>query len=387
MTVKLRPARLKKGQTVAGWEYDLHFCWPDGTHFRERKNSPVPSKSGSLKYAQAREASLLAGGKAAFEAARAPLIPADPVPTLAAFWPRFVRDHYLANRNKPSMTETAERTYRLHLDGPLGQKPLDQISTADIAALKGSLATYAPKTVNNILLVLSRCLRSAVDWEVIEKLPCKIEVRKAPESEMAFYEVHEYRRLLEAARKLGTEHTVLVLLAGSAGLRRGEIRALKWTDLDFERKTIKVARAFWNNAEHTPKSGKPRTVPMTPELHAALKAHKHLRGERVLCTESGAPVTDYIARGWMGAVMRRAGIGNPDENLGAIHVLRHTFCSHLAAAGVPVTAIQALAGHAELKTTMRYMHLAPGDRDAAMRALAGYYGGAEGRREEEEKTG
>jgi site-specific recombinase XerD len=59
-------------------------------------------------------------------------------------------------------------------------------------------------------------------------------------------------------------------------------------------------------------------------------------------------------------------------------MLRHTFCSHLAAAGVPAKAIQELAGHADLKTTLRYMHLSPGDRDGAMEVLARYHeGGAE----------
>lgn len=56
-------------------------------------------------------------------------------------------------------------------------------------------------------------------------------------------------------------------------------------------------------------------------------------------------------------------------------VITTTFCSHLAAAGVPAKAIQELAGHADLSTTLRYMHLAPSDRNVAMTTLETYYGG------------
>jgi integrase len=167
---------------------------------------------------------------------------------------------------------------------------------------------------------------------------------------------------------------VLVLLAGSAGLRRGEIQALKWTDLDIARKLIKVERALWRGIEGTPKSGKGRVVPMTGELAGALTKHRHLVGERVLYSERGTAMSNRSIRNWLMTVFRRAGIGAEGAaNTGAIHKLRHTFCSHLAAAGVPAKAIQELAGHADLKTTLRYMHLAPGDREGAMRALAGYY--------------
>ena len=56
-------------------------------------------------------------------------------------------------------------------------------------------------------------------------------------------------------------------------------------------------------------------------------------------------------------------------NKGQIHILRHTFCSHLAMKGVPAKMIQELAGHADLTTTMRYMHLAKGSKEAAIKVL------------------
>ena len=68
---------------------------------------------------------------------------------------------------------------------------------------------------------------------------------------------------------------------------------------------------------------------------------------------------------WMERAQRRAVL----PATGAYHILRHTFCSHLAMQGATAKAIQELAGHANLTTTMRYMHLSPGAKDAAIRLL------------------
>ncbi len=92
---------------------------------------------------------------------------------------------------------------------------------------------------------------------------------------------------------------------------------------------------------------------MTQRLTAAVKAVRHLRGERVLCLPDGSPITrDRVIKAVRGA-QRIAGIEQ------GVHILRHTFCSHLAMKGAPARAIQELAGHADLTTTQRYMHLSP----------------------------
>jgi site-specific recombinase XerD len=72
---------------------------------------------------------------------------------------------------------------------------------------------------------------------------------------------------------------------------------------------------------------------------------------------------------WLHKVaQRRAGLR---VTTGALHILRHTFCSHLAMRGAPAKAIQELAGHSDLSMTMRYMHLSPAARDSAIGLLNG----------------
>ena len=76
-------------------------------------------------------------------------------------------------------------------------------------------------------------------------------------------------------------------------------------------------------------------------------------------------MTAKVLQMWMAKVQKRAGL----KASGALHILRHTFCSHLAAKGAPALSIQKLAGHKNLGTTLGYMHLASGETERAIRLL------------------
>jgi integrase len=142
--------------------------------------------------------------------------------------------------------------------------------------------------------------------------------------------------------------------------------ALEWNDLDFVRRHIHVQRAEWKGNVDDPKGGRSHIVPMTDRLFATLVGLRHLRGPRVLYRDEGTPLTNKIVRLWMQAAQRRAGL--PVMN-GGIHILRHTFCSHLAMQGAPGKAIQELVGHSTLGMTQRYMHLSPAAKDTAIALL------------------
>jgi integrase len=158
-----------------------------------------------------------------------------------------------------------------------------------------------------------------------------------------------------AVVRLNPAVLAFVLLAGEAGLRRSEIIALDLTDADFRRGQLTIARSDWYGQIGTTKGGKTRRVPMTTRLTAALQAIRHHRGSRMLYQRNGEPVSENTLRSWMERAERAGGL----PVTGHIHQLRHTFCSRLAMRGAPAKAIQELAGHANLSTTMRYMHLLP----------------------------
>jgi integrase len=140
--------------------------------------------------------------------------------------------------------------------------------------------------------------------------------------------------------------------------------ALEWTDIDFRRSLLHVNRSEWEGQVGTPKGGRSRTVPMTARLHDALKVHRQLKGPRVLYSDD---------RAWPIATRSQAGSGERSAGQGSRSpagcIMRHTFCSRLAMRGAIAKAIQELAGHANLSTTQRYMHLSPAAKESAIRAL------------------
>ena len=93
---------------------------------------------------------------------------------------------------------------------------------------------------------------------------------------------------------------------------------------------------------------------------------------QVLCLSDGQPITrDRVIKAIRGA-QRVAGLSEA-----GVRALRHTFCSHLAMKGAPARAIQELAGHADLSTTQRYMHLSPAATEDAIRLLDERFSGVE----------
>ncbi len=123
----------------------------------------------------------------------------------------------------------------------------------------------------------------------------------------------------------------MTLLGGDAGLRRGEIIALRWQDIDFASKQITISRSDWNVKETLPKGGRKRHVPMTKRLIATLEEFKRSNstGDRVIHDGKGGRVEANSLHVWMANVLRRA--KQPIRR--GLHVLRHTFCSHLATRG------------------------------------------------------
>jgi integrase len=355
-----RPCAAGCERVTDGWEVDLALRLPEGTQIRERVKAPVTGRSAALRWAQDREGQILA------QKGRKPK-EAKQVPTLAEFKPRFVEGYVKANRLKPSTAEAYESVYRTYLLPTFGSKRIDAIGDELVQRLKGELVgeDLANKTVNNVLSALSVTLKQALEWKVIEAMPCRIRLLRWEFTEIAFYDFAEYRYLVEAAAAIDPRIELLVLLGGDAGLRRGEALALEWTDVDLRRRSMHVQRSSWNGHVTMPKSGRSRRLPLTERLAEALRAHRHLQGPRVLYCDDGTIPTNKIVRRWMEQAQRRAVL----PATGAYHILRHTFCSHLAMQGATAKAIQELAGHQDLTTTQRYMHLSPAHKDAAIRLL------------------
>jgi integrase len=342
-----------------GWEVDIRVTLPDGSKHRLRRKSPVRSKAGAQRWGEGRE-------RHWYHELTRPHAGAQEkeVPTLREFWPRFLEGHAQANQQKPSGIHAKEGIARVHLLPAFGDLPLDAISTERVQQIKAALAARSPKTVNNVLTVLNTLLKKAVEWNVIERMPCAVRLLPVPPPSAPFHDFADYERLVEAAQRRGPEAYAVVLLGGDAGLRRGEIAALHWSDVNFPKSQLCVQRSVWKGHIGATKGGRLRYVPMTQRLAAALRALRHLRGPFVFSDRAGHAVNENVIGDH---VDHAAGVVNLRHR--GIHILRHTFCSHLAMRGAAAKAIQELAGHADLRTTQRYMHLSPAALEGAIRLL------------------
>jgi integrase len=160
----------------------------------------------------------------------------------------------------------------------------------------------------------------------------------------------EYPKLLEEARKGPWYLEPIIVLDVNTGLRRRNILHLRWDQVDFKRRIIRI--------ESRTKSGRPHNLPLNDTaLQKLEEVHQKTGSQRYAFVHlegsfEGQPITD-IKTAFNGAVLRAE-----IENF-RFHDLRHTFCSWLALRGVSLAAIQKLAGHASIKMTLRYAHLSP----------------------------
>ena len=205
-------------------------------------------------------------------------------------------------------------------------------------------------------------LKYAEEIGILESVP-RVRFLRVPPQEFDFLDFDEYARLLEAA-EAEPEVKAAIMVAGDAGLRSGEVRALKWHRIDFVARQLRVVEAFWRKNLGSPKGGRIGVVPMSNGLTKALRSVRHLRGEFVFCNAEGTAWT----RDWMDDALRRQCRHAGMREI-TMHVLRHSFCSHLAMQGAPAKAVMELARHTSLGVTQRYMHLSPDARRQAIDLL------------------
>jgi len=352
MSVKIRERVYSETNTVT-WQADIHVKLLDGRKIRERAKIPgATSRSGALKWAHERERWLILHGHEQQEEKPEP----PRMPTLAEFCQRFITEYAVANRLKPSTIENKKILIRSYLVPVLGAKALDAITETDVQRLKAAFADHAPASVNNMLTLLSTVLKAAMEWKVIESVPT-IRMLKKQEQRFDYYEDAAYDRLVRAAAASDLRCLLVVLLGGDAGLRGGEIVALKLKHCDLRRGVINVEENEWAGHIGTPKGNRTRQVVMTSRLRVALsEMAKTQRGPeaRVILRDDGTPASKRVVDCWLYRAQQAAGLAKKGP-----HILRHTFCSRLALRGATPKAIKELAGHVHSSTTDRYLHLAP----------------------------
>lgn len=257
---------------------------------------------------------------------------------------------YVKNNNKPSEYYNKSNILKDTLIPYFGNKCVDAITSYDIEQYKSYLLQtrkLKPKSVNNYLSILSKCLKSAVELEILKNVP-KIQLLKVPPQKYDYLTEAETEQLLINAKGMWYD---MILLAVRTGLRFGELIALKWEDINFKAETITISRNIVHGIEGSPKNNRSRTVPMTKSVVEML-AVKTRSNTFIFHDNNRKPLYYTYCRKQLHKACKQAGL-----RIINWHILRHTFASQLAAKGVSIISIKELLGHSDIKMTMRYSHI------------------------------
>lgn len=331
--------------------------WVDFRHggVRYRTRSPDDSRPGAAAYEALLRSRLSRGDSA---------IPKPEVPTLNAFAPQWF-ETWVRPNNKPSEIYRKEHTLRNHILPAFGQRRLDDILAYDIERFKGAKLAVgcSNQTVNNQINVLTRCLRSAVEWNIISAVP-RIRRLRVESERLDFLTDDECQQLLVAFAD--ERWRAMALLALRTGMRLGELLALQWQDVDLANRQLEVRRSLSLGIVVLPKSNKARRIPLTRDALQTLASLQQGASTDPVFGEPGGGRYAHHAAAWrLRAAVRRSGL----RHIGW-HTLRHTFASQLAIRGTSMRVIQVLLGHASVKTTEQYAHLSREAIDGALRSLS-----------------
>lgn len=270
-------------------------------------------------------------------------------------------------------------------------KPLAEItlSVLEKTRQERKAAGISDATLNREAGTLKSALTRAVEWGLIDENPIKAAkpIKLDSNAVVRYLSPDEEARLLDAlhrreheirdARARGNEwrrqrgrseldeltdryadHLLpMVMVSMHTGMRWGELTALAWSDVDLTARRITVRG-------RTAKSKQTRHLPLNAVAHDALSRWRHISDGLLVFPGRSGGTMDNVYKAF-GGVLADAGINNFRW-----HDLRHHFASRLVQAGVDLNTVRELLGHADIKMTLRYAHLAPEHKAAAVERIA-----------------
>lgn len=316
--------------------------------------------------------------------------------TLGLYLEQWLQD-YAATNTAPRTYERYEEIVRLHLIPNLGRINLTQLKPEHIQAFYAKSLTsgringkggLSAQTVKHHHRVLSEALKHALKWGLVGRNVCDAVDPPRPEKkEMATVFTEDIGRLLEEARKMeevsSIPYYIIVYTALHTGMRRGELLALRWCDVDLDLMTIYLNRSLQVLKDGTkiirePKTQKSRRqISMTPSHVLQLKDYQTAQStlrllantpvkqdDLIFADLDGQPLNpDTITPGFT-KIAKRAGLKL------RFHDLRHIHATMMLKSGIHPKIVSERLGHATVAFTLdTYTHFVPGLQEAAAKAF------------------
>lgn len=318
-------------------------------------------------------------------------------------------------RVAPSTLASYRKNVRLHVTPYIGSLPLASLTSARIKALYRQLEIsgradhrkgegLSARTVRYVATILRAALGEAVAAGMLARNPADPERAKPPTAkearapEMHPWDAAQLGAFLDWSRENSQLHAAWHVLA-MTGMRRGELLALRWRDLDLGAATVSVRRSAGvvrvkgegaRIVEGPTKTAKPRVIDLDAATVALLRAHRRERGALALqlARDSALVFGDHEGRHrhperfsrTFGETLARCTkvLGEAAPPRIRLHDLRHTHATILLRAREPVKMVSERLGHASVTVTLSiYAHVLPGDQQAAAARFAALIGGAE----------
>jgi integrase len=292
----------------------------------------------------------------------------------AAEWIRYVE---VDRQRKPSTLEGYKAIVRGQLLPAFGVMPLESVTTEVIERWLSSLSGAASSRTKALVLLHGILKRARKVWGLQVNAAAEVEKPAfARSGDIKVFSPEEVWALVRAAAS--DQDGVIYLTAAFTGLRLGELLALTWRDVDFAGSVVRVRASYAAGVLTTPKSGKVRAVPLAPDVASALAQLGRRENwvgddDLVFAGEAGGHLDGSALRRRYKEALGRAGL-RPLR----FHDLRHTFGTRMIAKA-DIRRVQEWMGHADIQTTMRYLHYAPHAEDAALVAEAFRVEGLDGR--------
>jgi integrase len=290
--------------------------------------------------------------------------------SLGEFLDTWERD-WMATHVSPKTCERYSELLR-HVRQHLGHKRLQSIGVGDLNTLYTKLhETLAPRTVRHVHRLLHRVFGHASKrGDIKRNVVALADSPQVPATEAAVLQAAEIPVMFTALR--GRAFYPLAVAALGTGMRRGELLALRWQDVDLDRAVINVERSLEQTRAglriKSPKSARSkRSISLAPAVVTELRAHWKTQQEQrlalglgkapgdalVFANYDGAPLKPDQLSGQFARAMEAAGLPHV-----TLHTLRHTHASQLIAAGIDILTISRRLGHHSPTITLNvYGHL------------------------------
>ncbi len=327
------------------------------------------------------------------------LLPTDELITLADWTEKWL-NIYKINEIKPSSFEKYYGLFKNYIrESSIGGIKLKELRGFSLQKFYNDLISNNKKTVSlvkSLNKMISSSLSHAQKENFIISNPAKAVIlpKVVKKAEIEHFTLEEQKFFLKSLED--DRQKALYVVAFGTGIRIGELLALRWSDVDFEKYTIKISKSIrrvqdlkqengkkTKLIEQTPKTmSSCRTIPIPSYVLKTLETHKIKQEEEkiladtlyeddnfVFCTEIGKILDARNVRRAYERALNRANI-----RYRKFHAIRHTYATRLFESGVPIKTVQSLLGHSNFNTTLDiYTHVTDNEKLKGVEMLDTYF--------------